>query len=179
MDVSDSDDYDSDELNEAYEEALGGLKDGTVTCLSSDGTFRCPYSPSRKKQTYRYSEIYQHAQAVGKGKRGPVAAGKHIALREYLEKDMAARTQPQVQRELHLQQDVAPRVDSKDEDKRVYPWMGILQNIDIHTRSPIESFRIGASAADVKEKLKVLGIPAPDILRLGELRHLCCMIVLQ
>lgn len=175
MDVSDSDEYDSDELNEAYEEAWGGLKDGTVTCLNPDGTFRCPYSPSRKKQIYRYSEIYQHAEAVGKGNRGPVVAGKHIALREYLEKDMAARAQPQVQRELHLQQDIAPRVDSEDVDKRVYPWMGILQNI----RSPSESFRIGAWAADIKEKLKVPCIPTLDILNLGEFRHLCCMILLQ
>lgn len=154
MDVSDSDDYDSDELNEAYEAALGGLKDGTVTYENSDGTFRCPYSPSRKKQTYKYSEIYQHADAVGKGQRGSVAAGKHIALREYLVKDMAARAQPQVQREFHCQQDVAPRVDSGDVEKRVFPWMGILQNIDTQPRRPSESFRIGAWAADIKEKLK-------------------------
>jgi len=160
MDVSDSDDYDSDELNEAYEEAWGRLKDGTVTCLNCDGTFRCPYSPSRKKQTYRYNEICQHAEAVGKGNRGPVAAGKHIALSEYLVKDFAERAQPQAQRESHFQQDVAPRVDNEDVDKRVYPWMGILQNIDIQTRSPSESFRIGALAVSIKEKLKVPIIPA-------------------
>lgn len=179
MDVSDSDDYDSDELNEAYEEAWVGLKDGTVTCLNPDGTFRCPYSPARKKQNYKYSEIYQHAESVGKGNRGSVAAGKHVALREYLEKELAAKAPPQVQREMHWLQDIAPRVDSEDLDKRVYPWMGILQNIDIQTRSPSESFRIGAWAADIKEKLKVPSVPALDILNLGELRHLCCMIAVQ
>lgn len=168
MDVSDSDDYDSDELNEAYEEAWGGLKDGTVTCLNSDGTFRCPYSPSRKKQTYRYNEIYQHAEAVGKGNRGPVAAGRHIALSEYLVKDFSERAQPQAQRESHFQQDVAPRVDSEDVDKRVYPWMGILQNIDIQTRSPSESFRIGAWAVSIKEKLKDFNPESVKVLHDGE-----------
>lgn len=153
MDVSESDDYDSDELNEAYEEAWGNLKDGSVACLNDDGTFRCPYSPSRKKRTYKYNEILQHAEAVSKGSRGPAMAGKHVALKEYLEKDMAERAPPQVQRQFHMHQDVAPRVDSEALDKRVYPWMGILQNI---TRSPSESLRIGARAADIKEKLKVL-----------------------
>ena len=64
---SDSDEYDSDEVNKAYEEAKASLQDRTVKCVNSDGTFRCPYSPGRKKQDYKYSEILQHAVGVVKG----------------------------------------------------------------------------------------------------------------
>lgn len=111
MDVSDSDHYDSDEVNEAYEEAWGNLKDGSITCLNLEGTFRCFYSPSRKKRTYKYTQILQHAEAVSKGSRGPGMAGKHVALKEYLEKDMAEKAPSLVQRQFHIMhQDVAPRV---------------------------------------------------------------------
>jgi hypothetical protein len=156
MGDSDSEGYNSDEVNEAYEEAKVGLQDGTIACLNSDGTFRCPFSPGRKKQDYKYYEIFQHADGVGKGNRGPVTVGKHRALTAYLKKDMAERAQPQAERILHLQQDIPSRVDS--EDKRVYPWMGILQNIDNHTRRAGDGFRTGAGAAAIKEKLKVLSI---------------------
>ena len=164
MGDTDSEDYDSDELNEAYEEAWEGLKDETVKCVNSDGTFRCPYSPSRKKRDYKHNEIYQHAVAVSQGNRGPVIAGKHCALRDYL----VAMAQPQEQRVSHWQQDIPPRVDSKDEDKRVCPWMGILRNIDIQTQGPNENFRIGAWAADIKEKLKVTSISALDMSHISE-----------
>jgi hypothetical protein len=164
MGDTDSEDYDSDELNEAYEEAWAGLRDGTVVWKNSDGTFRCPYSPSRKKRDYKYSEIYQHAVGVSKGNRGPVIAGKHCALSEYL----AAMPQSQVQRVSHWQQEIPPRVDSEDEDKRVCPWMGILQNIDIQTQTPNENFRIGAWAADIKEKLQVPSISVLDVSKISE-----------
>jgi len=154
MGDSGSDEYDSDEVNEAYEEAKASLQDGTVKCVNSDGTFRCPYSPGRKKQDYKYSEILQHAVGVGKGKRGPVPAGKHRALREYLENEMASRAKPQAERVVHLQQSIPSRKDV--EDKRVYPWMGILQNIENQSRRSGDNFRIGAGAAEIKEKLKVL-----------------------
>lgn len=153
MDEPDSDDYDSDEMNEAFDLAWTGLKNGSLKCLNSDGTFRCPYSPGRKKQNYVYSELHQHAVGVGKGERGPVAAGNHRALQKYLEQDMAARAHPQAERVIHLQQEVPSRVDN--DDKRVRPWMGILQNIDNRTRRPADQFRIGPGAADIKEHLRV------------------------
>lgn len=161
MGDTDNDDYDTDEMNEAYEEAWAGLKDGTVVWKNSDGTFRCPYSPSRKKRDYKHNEIYQHAVGVAKGNRGPVMAGKHCALSEYL----AAMSQPQAQRISYWQQDIPLRVDSEDEDKRVCPWMGILQNIDIQTDSLNENFRIGTWAAGIKEKLEVISISVLEVLK--------------
>jgi len=162
MSDSDSDAYDSDEVNEAYEEAEASLKDGIIKCVNSDGTYRCPFSPGRKKQDYKYSEILQHAVGVGKGKRGPVPTGKHRALREYLEKDMAAKAQPQAERVVHLQQIIPSRVDI--EEKRVCPWMGILQNIEIQSRRAGDDFRVGAGAAEIKEKLKVFITSSPCLL---------------
>lgn len=173
MGGSDSEGYDSeeldfDELTEAHGEASAGLKDGTLKFANVDGTFRCPYSPARKKQDYKYREILQHAVGVGAGHRGPVAAGQHRALREYLEKDVAARAQPQAERPLHLQlqQNVPCRVDS-EEKRMFYPWMGILQNIDNRTISPTDGSRIGPCAADIKEKLKVPTTLCWDICKLS------------
>ncbi|KAG0590523.1 hypothetical protein KC19_1G105900 [Ceratodon purpureus] len=151
MDDPDSDDYDSDEVSEAFEDAWKGLQNGEIRCLNPDETFRCPFSPGRKKQDYKYSEIFQHAVGVSKGKRGPVAAGKHRALKKYLAEDMKDRAQPQANRVIHLQQEIPRRYDS--DDKRVRPWMGILQNIDNQTKTAA-GFRIGAGGADIKERLK-------------------------
>ncbi|XP_024392387.1 protein INVOLVED IN DE NOVO 2 isoform X2 [Physcomitrium patens] len=162
MDEPDSDDYDSDEMNEAFDLAWTGLKNGSLKCLNSDGTFRCPYSPGRKKQNYVYSELHQHAVGVGKGERGPVAAGNHRALQKYLEQDMAARAHPQAERVIHLQQEVPSRVDN--DDKRVRPWMGILQNIDNRTRRPADQFRIGPGAADIKEHLRAFNPESVKVL---------------
>ena len=156
MSDSDREGYDSGEMEEAYEEAKVGLQDGTMTCSNSDGTFRCPFSPGRKKQAYKYHEILQHADGVGNGNRGPEVIGRHRALTAYLKNDMAEKAQPQAERIVHLQQRIPSRVDR--DDRRVYPWMGILQNIDNHTRRPGDGFRIGAGSADIKENLKVFSI---------------------
>lgn len=162
MDDPDSDDYDSDEVNEAFELAWDGLQNGQLKCLNSDGTFRCPFSPGRKKQDYRYSEIFQHAVGVGKGKRGPVPAGKHRALQKFLEENLAGRAQPQAERVIHLQQEIPARIDS--DDKRVRPWMGILQNIDNRTRRPSDGFRIGVGGAEIKEHLKAFNPESVKVL---------------
>lgn len=146
-------DYESDEAENAETKAQEGLRSGTLKVENSDGTFRCPFSPSKKKQDYRYSEIFQHAQGVSKGKRGGVAAGNHRALLTYLKDNLAARAQPQAERNLHLEQAVPARFDRND--KLVCPWMGILANIDNHDRRKGDNFRIGPGGADIKEKLMV------------------------
>jgi hypothetical protein len=46
--------------------------------------------------------------------------------------------------------------------------MGILQNIDIQTQTPNENFRIGAWAADIKEKLQVPSISVLDVSKISE-----------
>ncbi|KAG0619333.1 hypothetical protein M758_4G132100 [Ceratodon purpureus] len=163
MGDSDSEEHDSDEVNEAFEEAKAGLQGGTLTCFNSNGTYRCPFSPGRKKQNYKYNDLHQHAVGVGKGNRGPVAVGRHRALVAYLDsKHMAGRAQPQAERRVYLQQDIPPRLDC--EDKRVFPWMGILQNIDNHTRRSEDGFRTGAGAAAIKEKLKAFNPESVKVL---------------
>lgn len=153
--MSDSDDYDSEDFNEAFEKSKAEIKEGTLKVVNADGTFRCPFSPNRKKQTYKYHEILQHAVGVGKGTRtrGAIKAGNHQALAEYLKTDKKDMAQPQAERVLHLQQDIPRRHDN--EEKKVCPWMGILENIEIQARRAEDGFKIGAGAADIKEKLKV------------------------
>jgi hypothetical protein len=33
------------------------IKEGKLKVLNSDGTFRCPFSPNKRKQSYKFSEI--------------------------------------------------------------------------------------------------------------------------
>ncbi len=57
------------EAEEFEEQAIQDIKEGKLKVLNSDGTFRCPFSPNKKKQSYKFSEILQHAEGVQKGKR--------------------------------------------------------------------------------------------------------------
>ena len=152
MDSDDDDLIDSDEVIDAEFRAEKDIQSGVLKVLNSDETFRCPFSPGRKKQDYKYSEILQHAEGVSKGGRGPTATGNHRALVKYLKKEMAVRAQPQAERNIFLEQSMPPRVEK--EDKLVCPWMGILQNINNRTRTS-GGFRIGPGRADIKEKIKV------------------------
>lgn len=152
MDFDDDNLMDSDEELDAEIRATMDIQDGVLKVLNSDETFRCPFSPGRKKQDYKYSEILQHAEGVSKGGRGPTATGNHRALVKFLKKEMAVRAQPQAERNIFLEQSIPPRVEK--EDRLVCPWMGILQNIDNRTRTG-DGFRTGPGRADIKEKLKV------------------------
>jgi hypothetical protein len=79
------------EAEEFEEQAIQDIKEGKLKVLNSDGTFRCPSSPNKKKQSYKFSEFLQHAERIQKGKQGMEAAGKHQALLRHLKEDHKER----------------------------------------------------------------------------------------
>uniref|UniRef100_A0A7I4CCJ2 Factor of DNA methylation 1-5/IDN2 domain-containing protein n=1 Tax=Physcomitrium patens TaxID=3218 RepID=A0A7I4CCJ2_PHYPA len=152
---SDGDDHsDSDsEDTELYEEIVWeGLRNKTIVVKNGDNTYRCPLSPGRKKQSYKYRELLAHATGVATGKKGPVKAGGHRAVMKYLLAELGDRPMiPQAERILYLDQVVPKRKGRAT--RLLAPWMGILVNID-NSRTNENGFRLAPGPAEIKEKFK-------------------------
>ncbi|KAG0564178.1 hypothetical protein KC19_8G089600 [Ceratodon purpureus] len=152
---SEEDDYSNSdgEETEVHEERVAqGIADGTLVVKNNDGTYKCPLSPGRKKQSYKYREILAHAHGVSIGKKSPEKKGGHRALLKYLQAELQDKPMiPQAPRVLYLEQAVPKREVSAT--KLLSPWMGILVNID-NSRTNEKGFRLAAGAADIKEKFK-------------------------
>ena len=158
---SEDDDYSNSdgEETEVYEQRVAkGIQDGTLVVKNSDNTYKCPLSPGRKKQSYKYREILAHAHGVAMGKKSPEKKGGHRALLKYLQAEFQDKPMiPQAPRVLYLEQAVPKREFTPT--KLLSPWMGILVNID-NSRTNEIGFRVAAGAADIKEKFKVWGCKA-------------------
>lgn len=151
----DSDYSNSDgEETEVHEQRVAeGIQTGRLVVKNSDNTYKCPLSPGRKKQSYKYREILAHASGVANGKKSPEKKGGHRALLKYLQDELRDQPMiPQAPRVLYLEQAVPKREATPT--KLLAPWMGILVNID-NSRTNDAGFRLGAGAADIKEKFKV------------------------
>ncbi|CAM6081596.1 unnamed protein product [Calypogeia fissa] len=148
----DDDDYSSEDIEDFEEDALKDLRSGKVQVQNPGGTLRCPYSPSRKKQAYPYKDLLQHAEGVSKGKRGAEAAGKHRALCKYLKTDLVNLALPPVERVHKLELAAPQRKDT--EDLLVYPWAGVVFNIDNSGRGK-DGFRVGPGVADIRQYFSV------------------------
>ncbi|CAM6101015.1 unnamed protein product [Calypogeia fissa] len=119
------------EMVESENAALASLRarDPKFAVQNADGTLRCPYcSPSKKKQSYFYQDLLQHATAVAVGIRGPEAAGKHSALKLYLESDLLSLATPPVGKNAPQARNyevLLPRKRAGD-SKLVCPWSVIV-----------------------------------------------------
>ncbi|RLN39257.1 hypothetical protein C2845_PM01G35770 [Panicum miliaceum] len=86
--------------------------------------FRCPFCPGKKKQDYKPKELLQHASDVGSAlKRKAKERAAHLALAMYLERDLASSSGNS------LQLAAVPKNLKNEQDKCVWPWMGILVNL--------------------------------------------------
>jgi hypothetical protein len=143
---SDNDDYSNsdDEETEVYEQKVQeGIQNGVLVVKNPDDTYKCPLSPGKKKQSYKYRELLAHATTIASGKKGP---------EKYLQAELGDKPMiPQAERVLYLEQTVPKR---EVVTRLLAPWMGILVNID-NSRTNDKGFRLAAGAADIKEKFKV------------------------
>ncbi|KAK3020254.1 hypothetical protein RJ639_045578, partial [Escallonia herrerae] len=94
-DISDS------ELEEYIEKYYERLKNSVMKVKVSDERFKFPFCPGKKKQTYLYKDLLQHASGVGKstGSRSTKEKGRHL--------------------------------DTEADESFVWPWMGIVANIHV------------------------------------------------
>jgi len=110
-----------------------------------------PSHQTRKKQSYKFSEILQHAEGVQKGKLGMEAACKHHALLRHLKEYHKEWAQPKAERIIYLDQTIPSRVEKP---RFVVPHMGILLNIK-NTDTCADGFHQGPGQVEIKDKLKV------------------------
>ncbi|ESQ27119.1 hypothetical protein EUTSA_v10018261mg [Eutrema salsugineum] len=100
------------------------LKNGKYKVKLREDTFRCPFCSGKKKQHYKYKELLAHATGVAKGSASRSAKQKanHLALRKYMENELAGDAQlPRLQLILYKKQP-----EAVDSDIYVWPWMGIV-----------------------------------------------------
>ncbi|XP_059644732.1 factor of DNA methylation 1-like [Cornus florida] len=129
MDYSSDEDSDisESEIDDYKEKPYDQLRAGNYKVKSANGTLRCPFCAGKKKQDYKYKELFQHASGVGKGSSNRTAKQKanHLALAKFLEMDLANEAEePQ-----HATRPPPSAQSSDQNDLYCWPWTGIVMNI--------------------------------------------------
>lgn len=130
-DISDS------ELEEYVDRCYEQLKDGGHNVKYSDVLFRCPYCPGKKKLVYPFTDLLRHATDVGKGSQNKDIKhkGKHLGLVRYMKNDLD-------QDGLALEfagLTVEPSPRNGVNVLFVWPWTGILANVDGESISKLKN----------------------------------------
>ncbi|XP_060172756.1 factor of DNA methylation 1-like [Lycium barbarum] len=120
-------DFSDSEINDYIEKPYQELRAGKYKVKGPNGSLRCPFCAGKKKQDYKYKELFAHASGVGKGAASRRAKQKanHLALAKYLESDLANEAEPVPPRA------VTPAECTEAEQKEVFcwPWIGVIVNI--------------------------------------------------
>lgn len=120
--AEDSDISDSD-IAEHKEEICAQIRAGKLKVKRGEA-FRCPFCPGRKRQDYNLKDLLQHATGMGAAsKRSAKVRASHLGLAMFLEKDIASSLEQPLQ--------IVPYKPKtpKDEEIFVWPWMGIVVNL--------------------------------------------------
>lgn len=130
-DISDS------ELEEYVDRCYEQLKDGGHNVQYSDALFRCPYCPGKKKLVYPFKDLLRHATDVGKGSQNKDIKhkGKHLGLVRYMINDLDRDG-------LALEfagLTVEPSPGDGANVQFVWPWTGILANVDGESISKLKN----------------------------------------
>ncbi|XP_010520107.1 PREDICTED: protein INVOLVED IN DE NOVO 2-like [Tarenaya hassleriana] len=148
VDVSSDEESDISESEiEEYETKIyEKLKGGKPVVKVSPQDFVCPYCPKKKKSSYQYKDLLQHASGVGNSnseKRSVKEKASHLALAKYLGKDLADSTTPST-----AVKSSDPLQGCDHYEKLVSPWKGIVVNI------PITKTEDGRSTGESGSKLR-------------------------
>lgn len=131
--AEDSDISDSD-IAEHKEEICAQLRAGKLNVKRGEA-FRCPFCPGKKRQDYNLKDLLQHATGIGAAsKRSAKVKASHLGLAMFLEKDIASTLEQPLQ--------IVPYKPKtpKDEEIFVWPWMGIVVNLQCELKGK-ECFR--------------------------------------
>ncbi|XP_016175482.1 factor of DNA methylation 1 [Arachis ipaensis] len=129
MDYSSEDESDisESEIDDYSEKPYEQIRSGKYKVKALNGTLRCPFCAGKKKQEYKYKELYQHASGVAKGSANRSAKQKanHLALWKYMDNELASEAD-------EVQRPPAPQAVNQppqQDELYVWPWTGILVNI--------------------------------------------------
>lgn len=129
-DISDS------ELEEYVDRCYEHLRDNTQKVKFSDELFRCPYCPGKKKIVYPYNDLLQHATDVGKGSqnKGINHKGKHLGLVRFIKNDLNHENLASEFAGLKVE----PSSGNGADELFMWPWMGVIANVDGETSSELK-----------------------------------------
>ncbi|KAH7372850.1 hypothetical protein KP509_17G024800 [Ceratopteris richardii] len=147
---SESGDCACDEVEEFEDLATEELEKGTISVYNRNGELWCPFCFAKKKVQYKYGELVQHAAGVARGKRGLEAAGKHKALLKYLKMHMSNMEEPPKERVVRLEQQTPISETTVRDEKLVWPWMGIIVNIN--NSVIVDGKRVGPGNNEIKSR---------------------------
>ncbi|KQK14286.1 factor of DNA methylation 4 [Brachypodium distachyon] len=113
------------EIDECKDKIYAQLQAGKMKVKHSEKTFRCPFCLGKKKQDYNGKDLLQHATGIGAApQRKARVRAEHLALAEYMKNDLESLLEPSLQLAIV---DYEPL--KNEEEKFVWPWMGILVNV--------------------------------------------------
>ncbi|KAM0869508.1 hypothetical protein ACQ4PT_040625 [Festuca glaucescens] len=113
------------EIDEYKDKIYAQLRAGKLKVQYGEKTFRCPFCLGKKKQDYNGKDLMQHASGIGVApKRKARVRASHLALAEFVKNDLASSLEPSLKLAI-----VECKPPKKEEEKFVWPWMGILVNV--------------------------------------------------
>ncbi|XP_051207397.1 protein INVOLVED IN DE NOVO 2 [Lolium perenne] len=113
------------EIDEYKDKIYAQLRAGKLKVQYGEKTFRCPFCLGKKKQDYNGKDLMQHASGIGVApKRTARVRASHLALAEFVKNDLASSLEPSLKFAI-----VECKPPKKEEEKFVWPWMGILVNV--------------------------------------------------
>ncbi|WVZ59770.1 hypothetical protein U9M48_009869 [Paspalum notatum var. saurae] len=131
-DVSDSD------IIEYKDKIYAQLRAGKLKVKHGEKALHCPFCLGKKKQDYNLNDLLQHATGIGAAlKRSAKVRATHLGLAMFLEKDIAGTLEKPLQIVLYK-----PKAPKNDEEIFVWPWMGIVVNLQHELKG--ERFSMGS-----------------------------------
>ncbi|KAG9150209.1 hypothetical protein Leryth_009784 [Lithospermum erythrorhizon] len=140
-------DISESEIEEYEEKSYEELKSGKRSVKINNEAYTCPYCPKKRKRDFMYKDLLQHATGVGKcnsNKRSARDIANHLALSKYLERDVTAGAGPS-----HPATEENPLADQDRDEMFVWPWVGIVVNIQTTFQ---EGRHVGASGSKLRDE---------------------------
>ncbi|KAK8926494.1 hypothetical protein KSP39_PZI019038 [Platanthera zijinensis] len=144
-DSEDGSDISHSEIPELAEKSYQDLKLGKHKVKIANGMYKCPFCLGKKKQEYHLKDLLQHSVGVGSSNRKAKVKANHLAMSRYLERYHTEKATPS------LQLIVTKESSSTEQELFVWPWMGILVNLDTQINN--DGKQVGPSGSNVKEQL--------------------------
>ncbi|TKY73106.1 Factor of DNA methylation 1 [Spatholobus suberectus] len=122
-------DISESEKEDYKEKSYDQLKAGKYKIKNANATLRCPFCEGKKKQTFQFKDLLQHAFGIGRGssKRRVKVKAKHLALAQYLKEDLSNELENNSQGKPH---ELEIAIEQPNPDERfVWPWTVIVADI--------------------------------------------------
>ncbi|XP_010503501.1 PREDICTED: protein INVOLVED IN DE NOVO 2 [Camelina sativa] len=152
-----SDDEDLDisesEMDEYGDKMYLNLKGGKLKVKLSPQAFLCPYCPTKKKPSFQYKDLLQHASGVGNSnseKKSAKEKASHLALVKYLQQDLADSASDAAEPSAKRQKNGNAIQDCDHDEKLVCPWKGIVVNIP--TTKGVDGRSAGESGSKLRDE---------------------------